>query len=143
MRTPKLAYVVEDDPITSVITELIVRRDLNCGQVQQYGNGQQAYDQLRAVLNDEACIPDVILLDLNMPHMDGWEFLDAFAGLHIPKPVCVFVLTSSIHPNDIAKSRYYKQVRGYFSKPLDAASLVRMRQLLQECYEAEPVQASA
>ncbi len=140
MKTPELAYVIEDDPITSVITELIVKRDLHCKEVQQYGNGQQAYDQLRTVLNDEARIPDLILLDLNMPLMDGWEFLDAFAGLPIPKQVCVFVLTSSIHPDDIAKSKYYKDVRGYFSKPLDAASMARMQLLLEQTH-AEPAQA--
>ena len=43
MKVLNLAYVIEDDPITSVITELIVRRDLHCDEVQQYGNGQQAY----------------------------------------------------------------------------------------------------
>lgn len=132
MKTPKLAYVVEDDPVTSIITELIIKKNLLCSEVQTYVNGQQAFDQLTLALREEASIPDLILLDLNMPLMDGWEFLDAFSGLGIDKKVCVFVLTSSIHPDDIAKSKFYKEVKGYFSKPLDNKNVARMQTLLEE-----------
>ena len=139
MRTPKLAYVVEDDPVTSVITELIIRRNLRCDEVQSYVNGQKALDQLTAALAKGASIPDLILLDLNMPLMDGWEFLEAFTHLAIGKQVCVFVLTSSIHPDDIEKSKYYKEVKGYFSKPLDNHNVARMQQLLEEMPQPETI----
>ncbi|WP_375436957.1 response regulator [uncultured Hymenobacter sp.] len=132
MRTPKLAYVVEDDPITSSITKLIVKKSLQFSEVQTYANGQRALDCLLAALRNEATIPDLILLDLNMPLMDGWEFLDAFGRLPLAMNVCVFILTSSIHPDDIDKAKYYKEVRGYFSKPLDKNNLARMQQLFQE-----------
>lgn len=140
MKKPKLAYIIEDDPITAVITELIIRRDLLCQQVQQFVNGQQALDHLTAALETPgADSPDLILLDLNMPLMDGWEFLDAFARLAIAKNVCVFVLTSSIHPDDIAKSKVYPEVKGYFSKPLDIINVGRMRKLLETAQlEAAP-----
>lgn len=132
MKAPKLAYVVEDDPVTSIITELIIKKNLLCGEVQSYVNGQEAFDRLTAALHDGERLPDLILLDLNMPLMDGWEFLDAFASLAIDKKVCVFVLTSSIHPDDIEKSKFYKEVKGYFSKPLDNGNVQRMQQLLHE-----------
>jgi CheY-like chemotaxis protein len=134
MKTPKLAYVVEDDPITSSITKLIVKNQLRFGEVQTYANGQRALDQLSWALqhNDAGEVPDLILLDLNMPMMDGWEFLDAFADLPLAKKICVFILTSSIHPDDIDKAKVYKEVQGYFSKPLDHSNLLRMRQLFEQ-----------
>jgi CheY-like chemotaxis protein len=127
-----LVYIIEDDPITLVITELIVKQNKAFGNVQKYMNGQEAYDALLALQRQEE-VPDLILLDLNMPVMDGWEFLDAFSALQLPKEVCVCVLTSSIHPEDIEKSRRYKEVKGYFTKPLDGDALEKMTQLVSEC----------
>ncbi|WP_324671407.1 response regulator [Hymenobacter sp. GOD-10R] len=126
-----LIYVIEDDPITLVITELIVKQNKAFGEVQKYVNGQEAYDTLLALQRQEE-VPDLILLDLNMPVMDGWEFLDAFSALQLPKEVCVCVLTSSIHPEDIEKSRGYKAVKGYFTKPLDGDALEKMLGLANE-----------
>jgi CheY-like chemotaxis protein len=132
MKTPKLAYVIEDDPITSVVTELIIKKNLGCAKVEKYANGLKAFDQLKAALRDEEGIPDLILLDLNMPMMDGWEFLDAIADFSLGSRVCVFILTSSIQPNDMEKSKNYGEVRGYFSKPLNKSNIARMQQLFQE-----------
>jgi CheY-like chemotaxis protein len=132
MRIPKLAYVIEDDPITSSINKLIVKKSLHFPEVQTHSNGQRALDSLLAAQRNEATLPDLILLDLNMPMMDGWEFLEAFGRLPVAQQVCVFILTSSIHPEDIEKARHYKEVRGYFSKPLDKGNLTRMEQLFQE-----------
>jgi CheY-like chemotaxis protein len=132
MKTPKLAYVVEDDRIAATVTELIAKRNLRCRTVQTFGNGQLAFDQLSATLQNGGEVPDLILLDLNMPLMDGWEFLDALSDLALTKQVCVFILTSSIHPDDMAKATHYQLVKGYFSKPLDKPNVNRMQALLQD-----------
>ncbi|MFD1467688.1 response regulator [Hymenobacter caeli] len=126
MKAFELVYVVEDDWIASVVTEMLLEQNEAFGTVRKFTNGQSALNALRQATE----IPDLILLDLNMPVMDGWEFLEGFSALLLPKRVPVCVLTSSIHPNDIAKSKSYKEVAAYFSKPLDDDTLVQIVRLL-------------
>jgi CheY-like chemotaxis protein len=132
MKVPNLAYVVEDDRITAVITKVIVKKELCFRAVQTFSNGQQAFDQLKVAVQKGGNVPDLILLDLNMPIMDGWEFLDAFSTLALAQQVRVFILTSSIQPEDAKKATHYKEVRGYFSKPLGKDNVQRMQALLSE-----------
>lgn len=129
---PRLVYVVENDRISSVISELIVKKNLRSGHVQTYANGQLAFLQLQAALHANELIPDLILLDLDMPLMDGWEFLDACAALSLPRPISIFVLTSSINPGDSDNALKYQSVKGFFTKPLNEAGIHRMQQLLQQ-----------
>ena len=137
MKFAKLIYVVEDDQITAIIAEEVLKRNHVGARIETYVNGQMAFDQLTAVVRDGEYIPDLILLDLNMPLMDGWDFLQAFTGLGIQKQVPIFVLTSSIRPDDRERALRYEVVKGYFSKPLDDATVARM-QLLLPPREVEP-----
>ena len=125
------AYVIENDRITATVTELVLRKNLRRGEVQTYANGQLAFDQLSAARRTQGGVPDLILLDLDMPVMDGWEFLDALGGLSLAKQVCVFVLTSSIQPSDAERAKRYREVKGFFSKPLTSDSVAWMQRFLQ------------
>lgn len=131
MSMPPLIYIIENNHITALVTELMLRKHLRRGEVQHFVNGQVAFNQLLTDVNENSSIPDSILLDLDMPVMDGWEFLDAFVTLPIAKQVCVFILTSSIHPSDREKAKQYGVVKGFFSKPLDGSSVEWMQQFVQ------------
>lgn len=126
-----LAYIIENDFITAAIAEAILRKNLRHYQVQHCGNGRVAFDQLVAAAEKNSGIPDLILLDLDMPIMDGWEFLDALALLPVAEQTCVFILTSSIHPADREKAKHYSVVKGFLSKPLDDSSVAWMHQVSQ------------
>lgn len=131
---PSLVYVVENDYISSVITELIVKKNLLGSEVRCYANGQWAFDELLLTLRDGGPLPDLILLDLDMPLMDGWEFLAALANLASAQAIRIFVQTSSIQPDDQAKALNYKQVLGFFSKPLKEDGVAAMLSLLQRAH---------
>ena len=127
----KLVYVVENDRISSVITALIVRKNLG-GHVQCYANGQDAFNELATAVWAAQNVPHLVLLDLDMPLMDGWEFLDALAGLLPAPPTTVLVLTSSIHPGDLARAAGYSAVKGFFTKPLDEGSVASLQELFRQ-----------
>jgi CheY-like chemotaxis protein len=131
-----LVYVIENDYVSSVITELIVKKNLFGNEVRSYANGQWAFDELTLTLREGGTLPDLILLDLDMPLMDGWEFLDALANVPSAQTIRVFVQTSSIQPDDRAKAMRYKQVAGFFSKPLKDDGVASMRALLQQARKA-------
>jgi len=108
-----------------------VKKNLFGGEVRCYTDGQRAFDELVQASQASAPLPDLVLLDLDMPLMDGWEFLDAVAGLALPQPLRVFVLTSSIYPEDQEKALAYKEVQGFFTKPLKDAGVALMQDMLQ------------
>jgi CheY-like chemotaxis protein len=125
-----LVYVVEDDAITAKITEVHLRQHLAFGEVQRYPNGLPALEALQHAAAHCTHLPDLILLDLNMPVMDGWEFLEALTEQAWQPHLLVCVLTSSIQPDDQAKARAYPVVKAYFSKPVSVNLLNELVYLL-------------
>jgi len=73
-------------------------------------------------------LPDYILLDINMPIMNGWEFLDEYTRLNIDPSgkSKVFIISSSVFSNDINKARSYPLVKDFISKPLNVDKIVEL-----------------
>lgn len=83
-----------------------------------------SYSSAEIALNDlmvNKIIPDVILLDINMPLMDGWDFIEEVGAREINIPI--YMLTSSIDKNDNEKAKKYKVVKGFLNKPLKQEKL--------------------
>lgn len=121
--------IVEDDPITTIIIKRLIEKELNHCKISTYLNGELA---LNAILNyQKENVPDLILLDINMPVMNGWELLDALRAKKIDLTTPVMMLTSSIDKEDIEKSRTYPTVKGYFYKPLDTTKLKQIIGIIQ------------
>jgi CheY-like chemotaxis protein len=77
--------------------------------------------------NPEA-LPEIILLDLSMPVMDGWQFLDAFTKLNpkIGKKITIYICSSSISPDDVTRSKTISAVTDYIIKPITKDKLIEM-----------------
>jgi CheY-like chemotaxis protein len=116
--------VVDDDPIVrTVATKILKSIDFN-GPITTFENGELAIIEIRRkITNDNSIIngdPILLLLDINMPIMDAWGFLDQFSNLDqkIKEQFYVVIITSSIDSNDRLMAFNYPDVVDYINKPL-------------------------
>lgn len=111
---------IDDDEIFNFLNQRILELSSTLGKIQTFNGGSKALVWLREHQSDPGQWPQIILLDIRMPGMDGFEFLDEFQKLPeaLVKNVKVFMLTSSIDERDRKKSATYPSVYGYYSKPL-------------------------
>lgn len=108
MKKIKFIGIVDDDPITVFGIRKMLTSIIDCETIEDYKNGKIAFDALSKRFKDKEDIPDVLFLDINMPIMDGWQFLEEFLKLPIKKPIRINIVTSSIDPFDLKKWEYFK-----------------------------------
>lgn len=120
----KKVWLIDDDLISIHLTENTLKMNNFSSDVRYFTNAQEALAELeRAVELNE--FPDFIFLDLNMPVLDGWDFLHAYRRFSKErKENCtLYILSSTLDENDINKSRLYEDVRDFLSKPLNKINL--------------------
>jgi CheY-like chemotaxis protein len=120
-----LTCVVDDDEIfTYGLKKLMKLRNFS-EQVILFKDGRSALNFLCKVLNIPDELPEVILLDINMPVMDGWEFMDEFVSIkpRLSKNITIFMLTSSVLDEDRQRSLAYRDVDDLFIKPISLDDL--------------------
>lgn len=88
-------------------------------------NGEEAINCITANLNDPDALPNLILLDIDMPIMDGFQFLEAYKNIeaNLTKKIPIYMVSSSVDPEDIEKAKSYTSVVDYLSKPLKSDKL--------------------
>jgi CheY-like chemotaxis protein len=98
--------------------------------LQSFSNAKIALELLQKNAADHHELPDCILLDLNMPQMSGWEFLDALKQLNLQKNIFVFIMTSSLESTDIEKAKKYSSVKDYIEKPISIEKLEAIKHFI-------------
>ncbi len=114
--------IIDDDGIyINLVSKIIELRKLS-ESVLVFNNGKEAIDFFQnSVIQEEAEVPQVILLDINMPVMDGWEFLHEFSKIknRISEKIELYVVSSSIDSREIERAKSIDIVSDYLTKPIN------------------------
>jgi len=120
--------LIDDDMINNIANERLLKKTGIDIAVTSFLSGEEAIDYL---LGNDPLKPDVILLDVNMPMMSGWEFLEKFEPFGIKSHV--IMLTSSVDPKDERKAAVHPLVRSFNIKPLDVHYMKNLLRDVQLC----------
>lgn len=123
MRKIDIACIIDDDPIFVFGMKKIIKLADFSQSLMIFKNGQEALVNLKPIMVSGENIPEVILLDLNMPIMDGWQFLDEFVKIECPKKIYIYIVSSSIDPADQQRMKSYENISNFIVKPITVEAL--------------------
>ncbi len=127
---------IDDDPITLMLCKMVISKSLFSKEIATAKNGEEAlqyFNNLKKVnKNAQLTKPQLIFLDLNMPVMGGWEFLDSFSTVEYSEynDTKVIILSSTIDPGDLEKSKKYPMVIDFLSKPISKEMLEYIKEII-------------
>lgn len=127
MKKAELTYIIDDDNIFVFVLKKLLEKNENFVQVRDFKNGE---DVIEILENDTAEFPDIILLDINMPVVDGWQFLQKLEELPNKDKLNIFVMSSSIDVADVEKAKQFTTVKNYISKPINQEKLNQLLGLI-------------
>lgn len=133
IQRPVNIMLVDDDEINNFITVKLIRKAYPDAVLSTFLNGRLAIDRLKNIFQQmPENIPDYILLDINMPVMNGWEFLEEYKTLNLDpdKKITIYILSSSVFSNDIDKAKSYESVANFISKPLNLEAIKEVFSIL-------------
>jgi len=124
----KRVWLIDDDEVFVFLTKKLIAQTEQAVILETYINGQEAIDRLREISADESALPDLVLLDLNMPVMDGWEFLNAFQEVKFSAPdkIHLYIVTSSISPYEVERAKQIPAVQEFIVKPMVKQKFVEL-----------------
>ena len=119
----ELACIIDDDKIYVNLVKKIIEIKKLSNNLLIFKNGMEALDHFKLILENatEDRLPDIIFLDINMPVMDGWEFLNEFIKIknNFEKKITLYVVSSSIDPRDLERAKSFNLVTDYLIKPIE------------------------
>jgi CheY-like chemotaxis protein len=124
----KNIFLIDDDPIFVFLTRKIISSTATTSEISEFSDGQTAIDFLNAIANSPELLPDIIFLDLSMPVMDGWQFLQEYILLEprLKKRITLYIVSSSISPHDVERSKTFQVVSDFLIKPLEEEKIAEI-----------------
>ncbi|MEM7381871.1 MAG: response regulator [Bacteroidota bacterium] len=125
MNTIETVCIIDDDPIFVYGAKRMMKEAGFCKEVSVYENGNDALQGLKELDKNGEELPSIIFLDLNMPIMNGWDFLADFITIPAfnPEKTLIYVISSSVDPRDLIRIKDTKVISNYILKPLTSEDL--------------------
>jgi len=128
---PEKVLLIDDDEITHIISKRIFKVTSFAQETVLLSNGKEGIEYFENLVKSqgETIAPEVIFLDINMPYMNGWDFLEDFTKHYLQyfPSIIIFMLSSSVDPDDIAKSKKHPIVKDYIVKPLTKEGIEKLK----------------
>lgn len=126
MKKVDTVCIVDDDDIYQFTTTILLRKTELVNKIVVFSNGLKAIDFLKEEMGNKENIPDILLLDVNMPVMDGWEFLEEYLLIRsrLPKSVVIYMVSSSVDERDVLRAKSISALSGYLVKPISSENLM-------------------
>ena len=88
--------------------------------IHKFSDGEQTLNHIKSNIQHPENLPELILLDVNMPYMDGWQFMREYVKLELPEGanIKIYILSSSTHESDLQKAKEFPKLAGYLVKPI-------------------------
>ncbi|OCB74992.1 response regulator [Flavobacterium glycines] len=124
----KTIWIIDDDPIYQIIMKKIILKSGIFSATQSFTNGKEAIDSLKKNITENEKFPDIILLDIEMPVLDGWGFMEEIAVLksQINAKLNIYISSSSIAIDDKERAKNNPNIFGYMCKPISLEDLIKI-----------------
>ena len=128
MKSPFQFILIDDDPMNNLICKLTIEMTLGESDIKSFVNPELGFEYVHSDFSKLPDTPALLLLDINMPIMSGWEFLELFDNLSysIKDRVRICILSSSIDDRDKERSYANKNVADFLVKPLTDKDIIRI-----------------
>ncbi len=125
--------LVDDDEADNFLHARVIRRFGCTERVTTFQDSELALAYLATEVDGGVPVPDLIFLDINMPKIDGWNFLSRYEKLDVPKSIVIVMLTASLNPDDAQRAEGLGHLTDFLNKPLTPQ---RLREILEEHFPA-------
>jgi len=125
MNKPFIICIVDDDEIYKFTMRKTIEMNKLARKVLIFFDGEEALDFITDNLGNNQDLPDVIFLDINMPIMDGFQFMQEYIKIkpRVGKKITIYMVSSSVDADDIEKANEISDIAGYLIKPIKASEL--------------------
>jgi CheY-like chemotaxis protein len=128
MNKIKTLGIVDDDEIYTFLVKKTIEQTNLVDTIKVFGNGLDAIVFLKKNAANRDTLPEIILLDLSMPVMDGWEFLEEYilVSPKLGRKITIYIISSSISPFDIDRAKNISFVTDFIIKPVSKEKLIEI-----------------